>query len=146
PTTRVWETTPASPRSRSRFQKSWAEQTPFQTRSNYQEKQGSPMTTTTPASKKPVTRKAPAKKAVVPAKPVAPAAIGRVARVNGPVVDIEFAHDEIPGIYNALKSTITIAGESHEITLEVAQHLGDDLVRAIALNPTDGVVRGQEVR
>jgi F-type H+-transporting ATPase subunit beta len=104
------------------------------------------MTTTTPASKKPATRKAPAKKAAPVAKPVAPAAVGRVARVNGPVVDIEFAHDEIPGIYNALKSTITMAGVSHEITLEVAQHLGDDLVRAIALNPTDGVVRGQEVR
>src|SRR5690554_5763514 len=103
------------------------------------------MTTTTPASKKPATRKAPAKKAAAPVKPVAPAAVGRVARVNGPVVDIEFAHDEIPGIYNALKLTITVGGESHEITLEVAQHLGDDLVRAIALNPTDGVVRGQEV-
>src|SRR5690554_8124620 len=104
------------------------------------------MTTTTPASKKPATRKAPAKKAAAAAKPVASAAIGRVARVNGPVVDIEFAHDEIPGIYNALKLSITIAGATHEITLEVAQHLGDDLVRAIALNPTDGVVRGQEVR
>src|SRR5690554_902079 len=102
------------------------------------------MTTTTPASKKPATRKAPAKKAAAAAKPVAPAAVGRVARVNGPVVDIEFAHDEIPGIYNALKSTITIAGESHEITLEVAQHLGDDLIRAIALNATDGVVRGPQ--
>ena len=104
------------------------------------------MTTTTPASKKPATRKAPVKKAAPAVKPVAAAAIGRVARVNGPVVDIEFAHDEIPGIYNALKTTITIAGQSHEITLEVAQHLGDDLVRAIAMNPTDGVVRGQEVR
>jgi len=61
-------------------------------------------------------------------------------------VDIEFAHDSIPGIYNALKTTITIGSESTEITLEVAQHLGDDLVRAIALNPTDGLVRGQEVR
>jgi F-type H+-transporting ATPase subunit beta len=73
------------------------------------------------------------------------AGIGRIARVTGPVVDIEFPHDAIPGIYHALKSTITIDGESHVITLEVAQHLGDDLVRAIALNPTDGLVRGQEV-
>src|SRR5690606_40709579 len=40
----------------------------------------------------------------------------------------------------------SVGGESHEITLEVAQHLGADLVRAIALNPPDGVVRGQEVR
>ena len=73
-------------------------------------------------------------------------AVGRVARVTGPVVDIEFPHDSIPEIYNALKTTITIDGESNEITLEVAQHLGDDLVRAIALRPTDGIVRGQEVR
>ena len=76
----------------------------------------------------------------------ATAVVGRVARVTGPVVDIEFPHDSIPDIYNALKTTITIDGESNEITLEVAQHLGDDLVRAIALNPTDGLVRGQEVR
>jgi F-type H+-transporting ATPase subunit beta len=72
--------------------------------------------------------------------------VGRVARVTGPVVDIEFPHDAIPDIYNALKTTITIGEESTEITLEVAQHLGDDLVRAISLKPTDGMVRGQEVR
>src|SRR6187431_1386436 len=71
--------------------------------------------------------------------------VGRVARVTGPVVDIEFPHDAIPDIYNALKTTITIGDESNEITLEVAQHLGDDVVRAIALKPTDGLVRGQEV-
>ncbi|MCU1584501.1 MAG: atpD [Microbacteriaceae bacterium] len=76
----------------------------------------------------------------------APAGIGRIARVTGPVVDIEFPHDSIPGIYNALKTTVAINGDSVEITLEVAQHLGDDLVRAIALKPTDGLVRGQEVR
>lgn len=74
------------------------------------------------------------------------AGVGRVARVTGPVVDIEFPHDAIPAMYNALKTTITIGDESNEITLEVAQHLGDDLVRAIALKPTDGIVRGQEVR
>ncbi|MEJ6619550.1 MAG: F0F1 ATP synthase subunit beta [Pontimonas sp.] len=72
-------------------------------------------------------------------------ATGRVARVTGPVVDVEFPHDSLPGIYNALKTTITIDGQSSVLTLEVAQHLGDDLVRAIALKPTDGLVRGQEV-
>ncbi|MCU1597068.1 MAG: atpD [Glaciihabitans sp.] len=72
--------------------------------------------------------------------------VGRVARITGPVVDIEFPHDAIPEMYNALKTTITIEGVGTEVTLEVAQHLGDDLVRAIALNPTDGMVRGQEVR
>ena len=75
--------------------------------------------------------------------------VGRIARVTGPVVDIEFPHDSIPEIYNALKTTINFTGdeeEAHEITLEVAQHLGDDIIRAIALKPTDGLVRGQEVR
>ena len=71
---------------------------------------------------------------------------GRVARVTGPVVDIEFPHDSIPDIYNALKTTLVVDGVESEITLEVAQHLGDDLVRAISLKPTDGMVRGQEVR
>lgn len=73
------------------------------------------------------------------------AVVGRVARVTGPVVDIEFPHDAIPGIYNALKTEITIGDVTTVLTLEVAQHLGDDLVRAIALKPTDGIVRGQEV-
>ncbi|TFD31239.1 F0F1 ATP synthase subunit beta [Cryobacterium cryoconiti] len=78
--------------------------------------------------------------------PVETVAVGRIARVTGPVVDIEFPHDSIPGMYNALKTTIVIGDVSTVITLEVAQHLGDDLIRAIALNPTDGLVRGQEVR
>jgi F-type H+/Na+-transporting ATPase subunit beta len=95
------------------------------------------MTTTAPAAKK-----SPAK-----GKETAPSqGVGRVSRITGPVVDIEFPHDAIPAMYNALKSTVTIDGVGTEITLEVAQHLGDDLVRTIALNPTDGMVRGQEVR
>ncbi|CAB4876977.1 unannotated protein [freshwater metagenome] len=73
-------------------------------------------------------------------------AVGRIARVTGPVVDIEFPHDSIPPIYNALQTTYTLDGVEIVLTLEVAQHLGDDLVRAIALKPTDGLVRGQEVR
>jgi F-type H+-transporting ATPase subunit beta len=73
-------------------------------------------------------------------------AVGRIARVTGPVVDIEFPHDSIPQIYNALQTTYTLDGVEIVLTLEVAQHLGDDLVRAIALKPTDGLVRGQEVR
>jgi len=73
------------------------------------------------------------------------AATGRIARVTGPVVDIEFPHDGIPGIYNALTTEINLNGEITTLTLEVAQHLGDDLVRAIALKPTDGLVRGQAV-
>jgi len=72
-------------------------------------------------------------------------ATGRIARVNGPVVDIEFPHDSIPEIYNALTTVIDLMGEKITLTLEVAQHLGDDLVRAIALKPTDGLVRGGSV-
>ncbi|MEO6826623.1 MAG: F0F1 ATP synthase subunit beta [Microbacteriaceae bacterium] len=90
---------------------------------------------------------APPETGAEPTAPGTPSGVsGIVARVTGPVVDIEFPHDSIPGIYNALKTDVTLGGETHEITLEVAQHLGDDLVRAIALNPTDGLVRGQEVR
>ncbi|CAB4625449.1 unannotated protein [freshwater metagenome] len=73
------------------------------------------------------------------------AGTGRIARVNGPVVDIEFPHDAIPEIYNALTTDIDLLGEKITLTLEVAQHLGDDLVRAIALKPTDGLVRGSSV-
>src|SRR5699024_61676 len=72
--------------------------------------------------------------------------VGRIARVIGPVLDIEFPPDAIPEMYNALKTTIDFGGEKTEITLETAQHLGDNLVRAIALKPTDGLVRGGEVR
>jgi F-type H+-transporting ATPase subunit beta len=75
------------------------------------------------------------------------AGVGRIARVIGPVVDIEFPAGAIPALYNALKTTLTLEGEGEtEMTLETAQHLGDNVVRAIALKPTDGLVRGAEVR
>ena len=70
---------------------------------------------------------------------------GRVARVIGPVVDIEFGRNSLPALYNALTVEIELGELSKTLTLEVAQHLGDDLVRAIALQPTDGLVRGAEV-
>ena len=70
---------------------------------------------------------------------------GRIARVTGPVVDIEFPSDSIPEIYNALRTELNLGGEKSTLTMEVAQHLGDNLVRAIALKPTDGLVRGQSV-
>lgn len=73
-------------------------------------------------------------------------ASGRVARVIGPVLDIEFPTDAMPGIYNALTVDTVLAGQEETLTLEVAQHLGDGIVRAISLRPTDGVVRGSEVR
>ena len=57
---------------------------------------------------------------------------GRIARVIGPVVDVEFPVGSLPRIYNALKTEVTLGGETRTITLEVAQHLGDNLVRAIS--------------
>ncbi|MEO8889621.1 MAG: F0F1 ATP synthase subunit beta [Jatrophihabitantaceae bacterium] len=73
------------------------------------------------------------------------AAVGRVVRVIGPVVDVEFGRHGIPPLYNALTTEISLGELSKTLTLEVAQHIGDDMVRAIALQPTDGLVRGAEV-
>jgi F-type H+-transporting ATPase subunit beta len=72
-------------------------------------------------------------------------ATGRVVRVIGPVVDVEFGRNTIPDLYNALRVEIELGELSKTLTLEVAQHIGDDMVRAIALQPTDGLVRGAEV-
>ena len=72
--------------------------------------------------------------------------VGRVARVIGPVVDVEFPADSIPDIYNALHVDVTLNGQTKTLTLEVEQHLGDNLVRAISMQPTDGLVRGALVR
>ncbi|WP_406332896.1 F0F1 ATP synthase subunit beta [Streptomyces sp. NBC_00203] len=71
-------------------------------------------------------------------------ATGRVARVIGPVVDVEFPVDAMPDIYNALHVEVADpanAGEKKTLTLEVAQHLGDGVVRTISMQPTDGLVR-----
>src|SRR3954471_14319876 len=70
---------------------------------------------------------------------------GRVARVIGPVLDIEFPSDAIPEMYNALKVDTEVAGVKETLTLEVALHIGDGMVRAISLRPTDGIVRGATV-
>lgn len=71
---------------------------------------------------------------------------GRVVRVIGPVVDVEFPRDAMPEIFNALKTDVTLAEGTKTLTLEVSQHLGDNVVRAISMQPTDGMVRGAEVR
>ena len=70
---------------------------------------------------------------------------GRVARVIGPVVDVEFSADHMPEIYNALHVDIILGDETRQLTLEVEQHIGDDVVRTVSLEPTDGLVRGAEV-
>src|SRR5260370_16463357 len=74
-----------------------------------------------------------------------PSASGRVARVIGPVVDVEFATEEMPEIYNALHVDVKLGDETRTLTLEIEQHLGDDTVRAISMQPTDGLVRGAVV-
>src|SRR5437588_3387255 len=71
---------------------------------------------------------------------------GRVVRVIGPVVDVEFAPDTMPEIYNALHVDRTLGDETRTLTLEVAQHIGDNMGRALAMQPTDGLVRGTEVQ
>ncbi|WP_433084025.1 F0F1 ATP synthase subunit beta [Dactylosporangium sp. CA-052675] len=73
-------------------------------------------------------------------------AVGRVVRVIGPVVDAEFPRDAMPDIYNALHVDVTLSEGTKKLTLEVAQHLGDNMVRAISMQPTDGLIRGAEVR
>ncbi|WP_371499175.1 F0F1 ATP synthase subunit beta [Kitasatospora sp. NBC_00374] len=74
-------------------------------------------------------------------------ATGRVARVIGPVVDVEFPVDAIPDMFNALHVEVDNPDGSGKkiLTLEVAQHLGDGLVRGISMQPTDGLVRGAQV-
>src|SRR5947199_2143504 len=72
-------------------------------------------------------------------------ASGRVVRVTGPVVDVEFPRGAVPELFNALNAEITFEELKKTLTLEIAQHLGDNVVRTISMQPTDGLVRGQEV-
>jgi F-type H+-transporting ATPase subunit beta len=71
--------------------------------------------------------------------------VGRVVRVIGPVVDVEFAPDDMPEIYNALEVERTLGDDTRTLTLEVAAHIGDNMVRAISMQPTDGLVRSAPV-
>ena len=72
--------------------------------------------------------------------------LGRVTQVMGPVIDVRFEHNEVPEINNALVLDIEREEGTVELTLEVALQLGDDVVRTIAMDSTDGVKRGTEVR
>ncbi|MNO17770.1 ATP synthase subunit beta [compost metagenome] len=70
---------------------------------------------------------------------------GRVVSIMGPVVDIEFERGQLPEIFNAIKIVTSLAnGRTIDLTLEVSNHLGDNLVRCIAMSSTDGLVRGLE--
>jgi len=71
--------------------------------------------------------------------------VGRIVRVTGPVVDVEFPKGELPEILHALEISFEVDGRHEMIVAEVAQHLGDERVRAVAMKGTDGLVRGAEV-
>jgi F-type H+-transporting ATPase subunit beta len=71
---------------------------------------------------------------------------GRIVAVIGPVVDVEFPPDSLPEINWALEFDIEVQGVVTAIVAEVAQHIGENRVRAIAMKPTDGLKRGQAVR
>ncbi|PIU00542.1 MAG: F0F1 ATP synthase subunit beta [Bdellovibrionales bacterium CG10_big_fil_rev_8_21_14_0_10_45_34] len=73
--------------------------------------------------------------------------LGRIKQVLGAVVDIEFPSAQLPSIYNALKvSNPAINASEWNLVLEVAQHLGNNTIRAIAMDTTDGLVRGMPVK
>ena len=72
--------------------------------------------------------------------------IGKISQVIGAVIDVEFEPGKLPPIYNALRVTNpSIDDKENNLVLEVAQHLGENVVRTIAMDSTDGLVRGQEV-
>ncbi|KMY22544.1 F-type H+-transporting ATPase subunit beta [Actinobaculum suis] len=82
----------------------------------------------------------------------APSGVGRISQVTGAVVDVEFPSDSLPELNNALVTTVKMPADDtgknfteEKVYLEVAQHLGDNIVRTIAMKPTDGLVRGGEV-
>ena len=73
--------------------------------------------------------------------------IGKVIQVMGPVVDVEFEQGKLPTIYTALLiSNPAINDQADNLVIEVAQHLGDNVVRCIAMDVTDGLVRGMPVK
>ena len=71
---------------------------------------------------------------------------GRIVAIAGPVVDAEFPSGSLPEINQAVEFDVDIDGESVVVTAEVAQHLGNSRIRAVAMKPTDGLRRGQTVR
>lgn len=71
--------------------------------------------------------------------------VGRVVRVIGPVVDVEFPRGGLPEIYFALHTEVELSSMNKTLTLEVAQHLGDNIARTVSMQPTDGLQRGAKV-
>ncbi|HVO30518.1 MAG TPA: F0F1 ATP synthase subunit beta, partial [bacterium] len=73
--------------------------------------------------------------------------VGKVTQVIGPVVDVQFMPGQLPAIYHALRITNpAIDDRKDNLVVEVAQHLGENTVRCIAMDTTDGLVRGMEVK
>src|SRR5918992_1886913 len=71
---------------------------------------------------------------------------GKVVQVIGPVLDVEFESEMLPELYNALElDTKTESGERVRLVAEVQQHIGRNIVRAVAMSSTDGAVRGMEM-
>jgi len=70
--------------------------------------------------------------------------VGKIVQIIGPVVDVEFEEDHLPAIYNAvrIRDAGTETGIPVDVTCEVEQHLGENRVRTVAMEPTDGMVRG----
>src|SRR5258708_15024525 len=70
---------------------------------------------------------------------------GKIVQVIGPVVDVQFAENSIPEIYQALTIEFNVSGKKELLTLEVQQHLGEGMVRGIAMSSSEGLVRGMTV-
>ena len=68
--------------------------------------------------------------------------IGRIVQALGPVIDVSFEDGHLPEILTALKIELS---EDKYLVVEVMQHIGDDIVRCVAMGPTDGLVRGMKV-
>ena len=67
--------------------------------------------------------------------------IGRVVQIQGPVIDVKFDDNHMPELLTAIKIAL---GNDKYLTIEVAQHIGDDIVRCISMGPTEGLIRGME--
>src|SRR3712207_6797667 len=71
---------------------------------------------------------------------------GKIVQVIGPVLDVEFESETLPELYNALElDARTEAGDRIRLVAEVQQHIGRNIVRAVAMSSTDGAIRGMEM-
>ncbi len=71
---------------------------------------------------------------------------GKIVQIIGAVIDAQFESSQIPEIYNALEINFTVSGSEQKLVLEVQQHLGEGMVRAVAMSSSEGLVRGMDVK